>query len=167
MNTDQVAALVEPLIEAADLLLYDVEEKGATLRISIDGLNGVPFGDLEKLAREISLVLDEADPSGSSYLLEVSTPGVERTLRSQAHFAAAVGEVITAKTLPGADGRKRFRGELVSADEHNITIADDEHGHIDVAILDVESARTIFVWGPTPKPGKAPSDSNRSQRRAS
>ena len=60
MNTDQVAALVLPLAEAAGLLLYDVEQKGATLRISIDGPEGVPFAALERLSREISLSLDDA-----------------------------------------------------------------------------------------------------------
>ena len=150
MNTDQVAALVEPLIEAAELMLYDVEQKGATLRISIDGGDGVPFGALEKLSREISLVLDEADPDGGSYLLEVSTPGVERNLRLHVHFCGAVGEVITAKTIPRAEGRQRFRGELLSANHNTIHHRGRQNsGQSEVPIAEVESARTIFEWGPS------------------
>jgi ribosome maturation factor RimP len=163
VNTDQVAALVLPLAEAAGLLLYDVEQKGATLRISIDGPEGVPFAALERLSREISLSLDEADASGGSYLLEVSTPGVERNLRSTQHFSGAVGETVTIKTLPGPEGRQRYRGDLVAVDDDVVTIDDEERGEVRVPVHDVESARTIFEWGPAPKRGKAAS-SNTSHR---
>ena len=166
MNTDEVTALVTPSIEAAELSVYDVEFTGETLRISIDGPDGVPFDALERLARDISLLLDEADPSAGAYLLEVSTPGVERHLRSSVHFAGAVGEVITAKTVPGLDGRHRYRGELLEATATDIKIADDKLGEKVIRIDEVESARTIFEWVPQPKPGKA-SASNNSQRRAS
>lgn len=158
MNTEQVAALVAPLAEAADLFLYDVVQAGATLRISIDGAEGVPFDALERLSREISLVLDEHDQSDGSYMLEVSTPGVERHLRTAPHFAGAVGEIVTIKTTPGPDGRRRLRGELTAAESDNVTIDDDEHGTVSLDLVDIESARTIFEWGPAPKPGSAAPD---------
>ena len=166
VNTDQVAALVLPLAEAAGLSLYDVERKGETLRISIDGPDGVPFAALERLSREISLSLDEADPSGGSYMLEVSTPGVERNLRSGDHFEAAVGETVTIKTVPGPEGRKRYRGDLVAVDNDVVTIDDEERGEVHLQVQDVESARTIFEWGQAPKPGKAV-NSNTSNRSTS
>ncbi len=166
MFTDQVSALVLPLIEAAGLLLYDVEQKGATLRISIDGPEGVPFELLETLSRDISFTLDEVDPTSGSYMLEVSTPGLERNLRTPLHFEGAVGEVITVKTVPGPDGRKRFGGELSSSNADSITIADEQAGSVEVAIAEIESARTIFEWESTSKTGKSGS-SNKTDRRAS
>ena len=168
MNTEAVAALVGPIVEAASLELYDVEQKGATLRVSIDGPEGVPFEELERLSREISLTLDEHDPIAGSYMLEVSTPGVERTLRTAQHFEGAVGALITLKTVPGPDGRQRYRGELTSTDGTSVSIDDDERGPVTVAISDVESARTIFEWGPNPKPGaKGAQKNSKNQRRAS
>ena len=166
MNTEQVAALVLPLAEAAGLSLYDVEQKGATLRISIDGPDGVPFAALERLSREISLALDEADPSGGSFMLEVSTPGVERNLRSAEHFSSAVGETVTIKTVPGPEGRHRYNGDVVAVDNNVITIDDKERGEVQIPVHDVESARTIFEWGQDPKPGKAV-NSNTSHRSTS
>ncbi len=181
MNAEQVDALVRPLIEAADLVLYDVEFKGATLRVSIDGPEGVPFAALERLSREISLTLDEHDQGGGAYTLEVSTPGVERVLRTPEHFRRAIGEIVTVKTVPlhrgalddgaadstaGRSGRRRLRGELLSADDDRLTI-DDEAGPVDIAIAEVESARTIFEWGPAPKPGSSPAGSKQRHRSSS
>jgi len=167
LNTDHITELIVPLVRSAGLELYDVEEKGATLRVSIDGVDGVEFEALERLSREISLTLDEADLSGGSYTLEVSTPGVERHLRLADHFLGAVGELVTVKTRPGQQGRARYRGELVSIDDATVVIDDNDQGCVGLAINEIESARTIFEWGPTPKKGKAQSGTNRNQRRAS
>jgi len=167
LDTDHITELVVPLVRAAGLALYDVEEKGATLRISIDGVDGVEFGALERLSREISLTLDEADMSAGSYTLEVSTPGVERNLRLVDHFLGAVGELITLKTKPGPHGRLRYRGELVSVDDATVVIDDEDQGRVGLGINEIESARTIFKWGPTPKQRNAQSGTNRNQRRAS
>lgn len=157
MNTDHLAELVVPLIASAGLELYDVEERGATVRVSVMGNQGVPSGALERLAREISLTLDEADPIAGSYTLEVSTRGIERNLRSRAHFEGAVGEIITIKTTPGPRGRIRYRGELSAVEVGRIVVLDEKVGQVELTLDQVESARTVFEWGAESKPGSATS----------
>jgi len=167
LNTDHITELVVPLVRSAGLALYDVEEKGATLRISIEGAEAIGFEALERLSREISLTLDEAEIAGGSYTLEVSTPGVERNLRRVEHFRGALGELITVKTKPGPDGRLRYRGELVSVDDEGFVIDDEDRDCVELGINEIESARTLFEWGPKPKAAKASSGTNRNQRRGS
>lgn len=167
MDTERIAALVRPLATAAGLSVYDVEQHGATLRVSIDGDHGVPIDALEQLSREISLTLDEHDVGSGSYTLEVSTPGVERRLRRAEHHRAAIGELVTVKTVPGPEGRRRYRGVLVEADDAAIEIDDDEQGRVRLGLDQIESARTVFEWGPAPKPGSAGSGSHQRPRSVS
>lgn len=159
MDTTRVAELATPLAEAAGLEVYDVEQHGNVLRVSLSPSGGdVDVDALESVSRSLSIALDEEDSGGGAYLLEVSSPGVERALKSVRHFATAVGEIVTVTTVPGPDGRRRLRGELtaVDADTESVTVADAESGATDLRLVDIEKARTIFEWGPAPKPGKGP-----------
>lgn len=168
MDTERVADLARPIAEAESLEIYDVEQLGATLRISLSGIDGsdAAIDQLESVSRSISLALDEADMSGGSYVLEVSTPGVERKLRSAAHFSGAIGETVSVTVRPAEGGRQRLRGELLSVVDSFITVLDDENGETTVPLADVEKAKTIFEWGPAPKPGKGKSSSSRNKARS-
>jgi ribosome maturation factor RimP len=152
-ETDEISELVRPLVEAMDLQLYDVERNGKVLAVLVDGPDGVNSDSLTSLSRQVAMALDEADPIPGNYTLEVSSPGVERRLRRPDHFAASVGQRATVRTLPGPDGRQRYTGLIVTADDQAFTIADDEQGQISVPFSNVEKARTVFEWGPAPKPG--------------
>ncbi|MCP4962516.1 MAG: ribosome maturation factor RimP [Actinomycetia bacterium] len=156
MDAERVAELVRPLARDASLELYDVEQLGNTLRVSLSGVGGrdAHISDLESVSRSLSLALDEAELGGGSYLLEVSTPGIERKLRTSVHFSGAVGEIVSVTTRPPEGGRRRLRGELMAADDATVTICDDEAGEVTVDFDEVEKAKTIFEWGPAPKPGK-------------
>ncbi len=117
--------------------------------------------------RAVSSVLDELDPIPGRYTLEVSSPGVERTLRTPAHFVKAVGETVTVKTRPQVPGDRRLRGVLVAADEAGLTLDVDgaDDGGVRLAYSDIDKARTVFVWGPErgPAGGKgAPSGKGKS-----
>ena len=147
----RVSALVEPLLKARGHELYDVVHSGGTLQVFVDGT--ADLDEIGVITHEISAALDEADPIESRYTLEVSSPGLERTLRTPRHFGAAVGERVKIKTTPDAGGERRVEGTLVSADADGIVV-DDRRLSYD----DVERARTVFVWGtekPT-SPSRAP-----------
>ncbi len=155
-TASRVRLLVEPLVEAAGASLYDVEHTGGVLRITVQRDGGVDIDVIGKLTRQISHLLDEEDPLPGQYTLEVSSPGLERTLRTPEHFAGAVGSLVTVKTRAGVEGDRRLKGTLLAADADHVTIAPvaaDPGATRVLALADIDRARTVFEWGPTPKPG--------------
>ncbi len=157
---DRVRDLVLPIVEAESVELYDIEHNGGALRIFVDDPDrvlgdtdtGIDIEVIKRISRAISHLLDEADPIPGRYTLEVSSPGLERSLRTADHFRKAVGSVVKIKTRPDADGDRRIRGELVAAADDHIEVAVDGETRV-VPISDINTARTVFEWGPTPKPG--------------
>jgi ribosome maturation factor RimP len=160
---ERVRSLVTPIVTDLTLDLYDLEFRGGTLRVTIDTHPGSPGGvDLEQIAlatRLISRELDHHDPVPGRYTLEVTSPGLERSLRTAAHFQREIGKTVNVR-LRGAGGdARRVQGVLVSADEHQIgvrpepTKADPAPEVRIVALDSIDRARTVFVWGPAPKPG--------------
>lgn len=147
---ERVRTIVEPLLVERSVVLYDVELTGAHLRILLE------TGDLaaiEDATRAISRALDEADPIEDHYTLEVSSPGLERPLRTRAHFAGALGTNVTIKTLPGTEGDRRVRGTLVALDDAAVIVRDGDAERA-IAYSEIERARTVFEWAAAPKPGK-------------
>lgn len=152
-TSERIAELVEPILLGRGHQLYDVELAGPVVRVLVDREDGpVALADLEALSREISDVLDEADPMPDRFELEVSSPGLERTLRQPWHFHAAVGTRVKVKTLPSVEGDRRVDGTLRDADDDGITV-DTDAGPRRLAYDEIERARTVFEWGGAPKPG--------------
>lgn len=156
-----VADLAGPIADDLGLELYDVERRSGTIRITIDTPPGSEGGvDLDTLAlatRLVSRELDHEDPIAGAYTLEVTSPGLERALRTPRHFQREVGKDVTVR-LAGhavAEGeQRRVDGRLVAADDTTATLLLDSGDERVVSIADVDRARTVFVWGPQPKPGK-------------
>jgi ribosome maturation factor RimP len=161
-TSERIAELVEPILLDRGHELYDVELTGATVRVLVDREGGVALDDLEQLAREISGVLDEADPLPDRFYLEVSSPGLERPLRQPKHFRTAVGTKVKVKTLPTVEGDRRVDGLLAAADDESVTVETDA-GPRRLAYDDIERARTVFEWGGNPKPGTASKNSSTSK----
>jgi ribosome maturation factor RimP len=161
-TSERIAELVEPILLDRGHELYDVELTGATVRVLVDREGGVALDDLEQLAREISGVLDEADPLPDRFYLEVSSPGLERPLRQPKHFQTAVGTKVKVKTLPSVEGDRRVDGLLAAADDDTVTVETDA-GPRRLAYDDIERARTVFEWGGNPKPGTASKNSSTSK----
>jgi ribosome maturation factor RimP len=161
-TSERIAELVEPILLDRGHELYDVELTGATVRVLVDREGGVALDDLEQLAREISGVLDEADPLPERFYLEVSSPGLERPLRQPKHFQTAVGTKVKVKTLPSVEGDRRVDGLLAAADDDSVTVETDA-GPRRLAYDDIERARTVFEWGGNPKPGTASKSSSTSK----
>lgn len=155
--SERVRHLVAPAVAEAGLDLYDVEHTGGSVRVLVHRDGGVDLDVLARLTRRVSRLLDEADPIPGRYTLEVSSPGLERPLRTPAHFAGAVGSEVAVKTAAGTDGERRVRGTLVAADDDGFTVRLSEgDGTAERALRydEVERARTVFEWGPAPKPGR-------------
>ena len=148
-QAEAVKALVEPALAAKGYEVFDVEFGGGRLVVTVTR-PGEPL-DLAALTEAnhvVSELLDEHDPiPDDHYLLEVSSPGLERSLRTPAHFAGALGETVTIKTKPHVEGERRHQGLLEAADDDGVTV-----GGRSFTYADIEKARTVFVWGPSPKP---------------
>lgn len=153
---DRVRTLIQPIITDLALELYDCEFAGGTLRVVIDTPPGSPAGvDMEQLSlatRLVSRELDHSDPIPGRYTLEVSSPGLERSLKRPEHFRREVGKVVSIRLHQPLDGRRRLEGLLVSTVDAGVVIRADS-GDVEVPFDLIERARTVFVWGPTPKPG--------------
>ncbi len=175
-KTDLVADLVAPILEAHDADLYDVTFNGGKLVVAVTRDGGIDLDSLAEISRALSARLDEEDPIQGGYTLEVSSPGLERTLRTPGHFAGAVGAEVTVKRRPG-DGDRRVRGVLVEAGDERIVVdaADPDGsgtpvGRVEIAIADIDKARTVFTWGDAQsKPsgttsGKKPKPSEKEPR---
>ena len=153
--SSRVQALIEPLVAAQGLELFDLEQAGPILRVTVDRQGGVSIDDITKTTRAISRAFDEHDPIASAYTLEVSSPGLERVLRTPAHYAWAVGRTVAVKTFPNHPVGRRFVGTVSGSTETTVTVALDEPlGEcVTLNLGEIEKARTTFIWGPAPKPG--------------
>lgn len=155
---DRIHALVGPIASDLGLDVYDVERRGGTIRITLDtpagSEGGITLDSLSLATRLVSRELDHEDPIAGHYTLEVTSPGLERALRTPAHFARELGKTITVRLRdPQADPR-RLQGVLVAADDRSFTMLLDEGTECVVVINDIDKARTMFEWGPAPKPGR-------------
>lgn len=152
-TTERVSSLVAPIAAELELDVYDVELTGGAVRILLQRPGGIGLDEIAEATRRISRALDEADPVGGSYTLEVSSPGLERNLRTPEHYRVAVGEQVTVKTRPGTEGDRRIDGTLAAVDADAVTLALPDGTSRRVPLADVQRARTRFEWAPAPKPG--------------
>lgn len=154
----RVTRLVAPVVADLGLELYDVEMRGGTLRITIDTPPGSPGGvaldDITLATRLISRELDHDDPVPGHYTLEVTSPGLERTLRTPTHFRREVGKQVAVRLRNVGEGaERRVAGVLVAADDTGATLRLDGTGEERVVPYDhIDRARTVFEWGGAPKP---------------
>lgn len=113
-------------VEAVGYKLYHMEyvnESGINyLRFYIDHENGISLEDCEKVSRRLSDILDEKDPITEDYSLEVSSPGIFRTLFTRAHMEKAIGEKVMVKTKKPVEGAKKFVGILKEVHDHGVVI---------------------------------------------
>jgi ribosome maturation factor RimP len=171
-STDNIRALARPPLAAAGLRLWDVEVTGDVVRVLVDRDGGVDLDALTDASRVMSELFDAHDeivPLGQ-YQLEVSSPGLERTLRTPAQYLEYVGATVTVKTVVAVDGARRHRGVLVAADADGIGLLSDaapDRPPAAISYNQIERTRTVLDWGPAPKPGSRPRTSGRSKVPAS
>lgn len=150
---ETIRDVVEPVAAALDLQIYDLVVAGPEIRLVLDRPGGVDVDSLEAVSRKVAPRLEEMDDLDGPYTLEVSSPGVERPLRTAAHFIGAIDSEVSVKAV-GEDGvKERVRGTLLAADATTITIRLGD-GEREIAYDAIDEARTVFDWSPAPKPGK-------------
>ena len=139
-----VSALVLGTVEELGYRLWDVEyaKEGADwhLTVTIDSDEGITIDDCERVHRAIDPLLDEADPIEDAYYLNVSSPGLERILRTDAHLLASIGERVELRFFAAQEGKKSLRGTLTAADGESVTV-DGEHTFPRTAISRI---RTVY-----------------------
>ena len=113
------------------------------LEITIDSDEGINIEDCEKVHRAIDPILDEIDPIEGFYYLDVSSPGIERELRTDEHITLSIGEEVEAKLFAAKDGRKSIIGKLVSFADGVVTVND---GVADVALEKAEISKLTTVF---------------------
>ena len=124
---DEVEALLRPVIEELGYGIWDVvyRKVGAdwVLTVTIDHPQGISIDDCEKVHRRIDPILDEADPIDNPYMLEVSSPGIEREIRTDAHILACLGAEIEARLFAPLSGKRVFTGRLLAFSDGTLTLA--------------------------------------------
>ncbi len=153
-SLERITDLVEPIAAELGLSVYDLDYNGGTVRVLLDRDGGIDMGSITDATRKISSALDDADLISSAYTLEVSSPGIERVLRTEAHFEGAIGERVKVKLRRNVELDRRVEGQLESVDGSTIVVRSDDGTEHILNVGDIERARTQFVDTAAPKPGK-------------
>jgi ribosome maturation factor RimP len=153
------------LLSSLGLDLYDLELAKGTLSVTVNKADGVDLESLTKANRAISEWLDLNDPIPGRFTLDVSSPGLERRLRTVEHFRSALGEVVTLREQRDGQPTRRLEGPLIKVSDNCVTLVDKSVGEVEVNTSSLERARTVFQWGgeakPSPSRGKPSSTTSK------
>ena len=144
----RVADLVKEAVEECGCTLWDVEfvKEGPdyNLIIYIDKPEGISLDDCEMVNDAVEPIIDEADPIEGGYFLEISSPGLERELKTPEHIKAFIGERVIVKLYAAKDGKKSFDGNIVSYDDENGTVTlDVGTGTVEIGAKEYSSIKTV------------------------
>jgi ribosome maturation factor RimP len=146
MNGEELSRLLEPTIERLGYELADLElrlaGRDSVVRVFIDKPEGVGLEDCETVSRQVSALLDVEDPVPGHYVLEVSSPGLDRKLTKPAHYRRYVGDDIRVQLRFPVEGRRKFRGKLLAANEESISIEVDGQSH-ELPFTTIDTARLV------------------------
>ena len=146
MTSDEIQKLLDPAIERLGYELTDLEVRlggqGGLIRLTIDKPDGIDLDDCEKVSHAMSALLDVEDPVPGNYNLEVSSPGLDRKLTKLEHFQRFEGETLKVTMRFPMEGRRRFRGKLLSSNEENIVVEVDGESH-SLPLTMIDSARLV------------------------
>src|SRR5690625_2510602 len=143
-KVEQLENMLAPVVESMGFIFWGVEYiqgRGAVVRVFIDSEDGIHVDDCEAVSHQISGVLDVEDPINTEYVLEVSSPGLDRPLFYLEQWQRYVGEQVKVRLLAPVEGRRRFTAELVEVKEeqlmlrHNGEVLSVPFGQVDRANL--------------------------------
>ena len=144
---ETVREAIQPTVTELGYNIWDItySKVGADyhLEITIDSPAGINIEDCEKVHRAIDPILDEIDPIEGFYYLDVSSPGVERELRTEEHIRLSVGEKVKVKLFTAKDGKKLVSGILSAFEDGKITIT-EQGGEIILTPAEVSKMTTVF-----------------------
>ena len=147
---EKVTKLVEPIIENLGYELYDVEYakegKNYFLRIFIDNEKGIDLNDCEKVNDAVNDILDKENYIKEQYFLEISSPGIERILRTDNHLEQNIGKDINVKLFKkDENGAKEYLGTLKEFNQNEIIIETEEQ-KIKIERKNIAQIKTVFDW---------------------
>jgi len=141
--------MLEPGVRALGFELVEVEYTGGhghnVLRIYIDHPKGITVDDCAAVSRQASAVLDVEDPIPESYVLEVSSPGLDRPLVKREDFERHAGETVKVRMHEGVAGRRNFKGTLVGVQDDQVLVDVDKE-RFSLPMKDIERARLVPRW---------------------
>lgn len=142
--------MLEPGVRALGFELVEVEYKGAgggqnLLRVYIDSPKGITVDDCARVSRQISAALDVEDPIAEAYVLEVSSPGLDRPLTKREDFERYAGETVKVRMNEAVLGRRNFKGTLVGMEGDAVVVVVDNE-RFSLPIARIERARLVPQW---------------------
>lgn len=149
---EEVRDLAEAVTRRRSLRLWDVEMGGrpgrAIVRVFVDSDDGVDLDTVAEVSEEISRGLDLRDPIGGRYTLEVSSPGLERSLKEPEHWRVSVGRKVVVKTKERVAGNShRLEGTVEAAHPEAVVLrTEGTEDLVEVGYGDIKSARMVFQW---------------------
>ena len=142
---DKIKIIIEPVINAEGMELYDIEfnrMKGkGLLRVFIEKEGGVTIDDCERISREIEAALDVEDPIPFSYVLEMSSPGLDRPLRKLEDFNKYSGSMVRVITLEAIDDQTFFIGTIEKVENDEISLLLPKNRHVIIPFRNISKAR--------------------------
>jgi ribosome maturation factor RimP len=136
------------MVQALGCELWGIEKlqqgRQVVLKIYIESANGVNVDDCARVSRQVSAMLDVEDPIPGEYLLEVSSPGVERRLFKPEHFNVCKGEKVQITLRQAFDGRRKFKGLLCGLEDEEVVIRVDDAQEIVLPMDSIERARVLM-----------------------
>lgn len=126
---ERIVQLVEPTVESMGFELWGIEYLAAgrhsTLRIYIEKEGGITVDECGAVSRQVSAMMDVEDPISNAYMLEVSSPGLDRILFKVAQYQMYLNEKVQVRTAAPIMGRKSFKGPLIGVNEDQIDVEVD------------------------------------------
>lgn len=129
----ELEGLIAPVVESLGLEFWGLEYvqvKRPVVRIYIENQDGVSVEDCERVSRQISSVMDVENPIRGEYVLEVSSPGMDRPLFTLAQFERFTGSDVSVRLRLPYEGRRKFKGRLLGIEGNDVVILADEHEYL-------------------------------------
>jgi ribosome maturation factor RimP len=148
-NAEDIAPIIEPSLEAMGYRLVRVAflgAKRATLQIMAERIDDLPMtvDDCTEISRSVSALLDVADPIASAYVLEVSSPGIDRPLTRPEDYDRFAGFEAKIELGRPIDGRKRFRGRILGRADEHVRLVDDAR-EVSLPFADIAKAKLVIT----------------------
>ena len=148
MGETGLSKLIEPVVQELGCELWGIEKlqqgRQVVLKIYIESADGIAVDDCARISRQVSAILDVEDPIPGEYMLEVSSPGVERRLFKPEHFDVCKGEKVQITLRQAFDGRRKFKGVLCGLEDEEVVIRVDDAQEIVLPISSIERARVLM-----------------------
>ncbi len=147
MGETGLSKLIEPVVQELGCELWGIEKlqqgRQVVLKIYIESAKGINVDDCARVSRQVSAILDVEDPIPGEYMLEVSSPGVERRLFKPEHFNVCKGEKVQITLRQAFDGRRKFKGLLCGLEDEEVVIRVDDAQESVLPMDSIERARVL------------------------